>query len=166
MSERDHLLRTLAAVPPHTRVLEVECGDAGGLISLLQLGFSVTGTARDEATLGGVRQQLRVEGLSAPLVTADAGHLPFEDDAFDWVVAWGTLDGYSDAERLALLAEWRRVLVPGGWVYVAVAPATGADTLAALGTRAAFEVAEAPRVDPAAAVTRGIFRRVEADTIS
>ncbi len=165
MRASEHLLRTLASVAPTTKVLDVDCGSGARVVPLAQLGFSVTATDCDAARLDVLRGTLDAEGLSAHLADADAAHLPFPDDAFDWVVADRVLDGCSLAEQLDLLAEWRRVLAPGGWLYLTADPATPLKAVESLLARARFERSEAPRIDPVERVVRGIFRRVEEDTV-
>ena len=49
-------------------------------------------------------------------MVADAVHLPFEDDAFEAVYAGEIIEHVPDAR--AALAEWRRVLRPGGTLIV------------------------------------------------
>lgn len=55
-----------------------------------------------------------------PLVQGDAGRLPFGDGAFDLVVARGVLHHLPDVA--GALAEWRRVLAPGGTVVLLSEP--------------------------------------------
>lgn len=166
MGVPDHLLRTFAAVAPGTAVLDVACDAGECLVPLAQLGLAVTGVVREAGDEARLHQTLEEVGGTAEIVRADPARLPLEDDAFAWVVADRVLDDYSQAERLALLAEWRRLLAPGGWLYVTVGAAMAPEALTALLAQAHFAVAEAARVDPAAHVTRGIYRRVEASTIS
>lgn len=162
----DHLLRTFAAVPPTTKVLDAGCGDGRHLVPLAHLGFDVYGCDTDRQALDAAAARLESEGLTGSRVhlsQQDAARLAFSDDTFGWVVACGLLDGYSEAERMALLSELRRVLAPGGWLYV-TAQAEAA-SLAEWFARAGFAVAEAARPDEAPGTTRAIFRRVEADTV-
>lgn len=161
----DHLLRTFAAVAPGTVVLDVAGGAPSPAVALAQLGLAVTHACRDAARAESLRAALEAAGVQADVLAADAAHLPLADDACAWVVACRVLDGYSEAEALALLAEWKRVLAPGGWLYLSVGADVRPEALAARAGRAGFEVAEAARVDPAERVTRGIFRRVDETTI-
>ncbi len=161
----EHLLRTFAAVPPQARVLDVGCASGRHLIPLAQLGFDVWGLDRDAQCLEALRLRLAeiVPGHPVQLHGADAAQMPYADAHFDWIVAWGILDHYSDAERLDILTELRRVLVPGGWLYVTWSG--DADALLSLFNRAAFAVAEAPQFDERERAIRAIFRRVDADTV-
>lgn len=118
-----HLLRTLAAVPVDHSVLLLGCGDGRHAEALLRLGFPVHACDPDADCIAATRERLldlvgeetteqctRVAGLDA---------LNYIDETFNWVVA-------HRAERIApknddltrLLTEMRRLVTPGGWVYV------------------------------------------------
>jgi SAM-dependent methyltransferase len=71
------------------------------------------------------RLQLEVE-----TVRADAEDLPFEDETFDLVLGHAVLHHLPSPE--AALAEFRRVLVPGGTLAFMGEPSRGGDRLARL----------------------------------
>ena len=60
------------------------------------------------------QQNFALHGLdeSAAFAVGDGEHLPFADGSFDVVYAHGVLQYTADADRM--IAECRRVLVPGG----------------------------------------------------
>jgi SAM-dependent methyltransferase len=59
--------------------------------------------------------------LSVNLVEADARHLPYAGDFFDWAIAVATYHHIEDSEgRLLALKELRRVLKPGGEAFITV----------------------------------------------
>ncbi len=162
----DHLLRTFAGVAPAARVLDAACREGQQLVPLALLGFDLQAVDRDCGKVQQVQALLETEGLpevARRVQVGDPARLPFADAHFDWVLACGLLDGYSDAERLALLTELRRVLAPGGWLYASWQGTPGA--LTRLFERADFAVAEKAAFDGQMNATRGIFRRVEADTV-
>ncbi|MEM6784230.1 MAG: class I SAM-dependent methyltransferase [Bacteroidota bacterium] len=167
----DHLLRTLAAVPPGSRLLDLECGSGAVASALATLGFDLHATASE--TNVAVRAQRAVTeaqpGMADRVITAAPRALGYPDAFFDWVVALGSYDEI-EAERLDdALGETRRVLKPGGWVFLAVRD--GADVspewLTYRMQRAAFAVAEPPERDEGdhGPVVRGIYRKVERDVI-
>lgn len=167
MAPADHLLRTFAAVPPAARVLDAGCGTGRHLVPLALLGFEVHGVDTDADAVETARARLRDEvGFERPgqVSVADAARMPYVDDYFGWIVACGLLDSYSDAERLALLGELRRVLVPGGWIYVSWQG--DAPPLIDLCERVGFAVAESPTYDAQSVAVHGIFRRVEPGTVA
>jgi SAM-dependent methyltransferase len=122
-SPSDHLLRTLAAVPVSSEILDLGCGAGRHTEALLRLGFpvhacdpradAVTAT-RD--TIEDLLEQGEVETVvqEAPL---DA--LEYPEGTFDWVVAVEAETYVSDEDDLRFLfEESRRLLKPGGWLYV------------------------------------------------
>ncbi len=55
------------------------------------------------------------------LSLADAGHLPYADETFDWVISVATYHHIKGKEeRQAVLNELRRVLKPGGEAFITV----------------------------------------------
>ncbi|WP_297826705.1 methyltransferase domain-containing protein [uncultured Desulfovibrio sp.] len=78
------LQQSLAAWPRRgARLLEVNCGEGLFLPLLWECGFDVVGTER----MPGLREQAAINAAAKAEVEAAADdHLPFEDNAFDWVV--------------------------------------------------------------------------------
>lgn len=95
------LKECLAALPP-ARTLDVACG-TGYLTEHLR--GPVTGLDQSRRMLAVARGRLP----DAQLVCADALALPFADDAFDRVVAAHFYGHLEAAERVAFLAQARRV---------------------------------------------------------
>ncbi|WP_028460110.1 class I SAM-dependent methyltransferase [Chloroflexus sp. Y-396-1] len=74
-------------------------------------GF-VVGVDLSMAMLGEAQRRVRRDGLSITLMRASAQALPFADSTVDVLVMGGTLNEIGDIP--AALAEWRRLLRPGG----------------------------------------------------
>ena len=115
-----HLLRALAAVAPGSRVVDAACGEGRHLEALALLGFDVWAAAAGDP--GPARRQLAAaiqeSDAQQRVVQADPDALGYPDAWADWVVL-------ADVARDTLagaLAEVGRVLRPGGWVWVEVAP--------------------------------------------
>lgn len=180
----NHLLRTMAAVAPSRRVLvrgtDVEKNDtektgvekeAGGHVSsaLAQMGFEVHAApwTDDEA-----RQVHRAaaEGEAPAVYTTGApvGALPYPEAHFAWVIVQVPRPDeaaealHRRADLRALLAEARRHVRPGGWVFVLAPAAVAPDALDEVAAQAALAEAEAPERDGRR--VRGIYRRVEEET--
>ena len=115
------LMRTLCAnarLEGASAVLEVGCGAGGGALEALRHvpdGARYVGVDLSPEMLTRARRRLpdRVE-----LVAADAARLPFEDDAFDVVLA--NLSLMIVPDTAGVLREIRRVLRPGGTLAAAV----------------------------------------------
>lgn len=170
-----HVLRTLAAVPGHARVLDLGCGSGAHTDALARLGFDTWACdANDEAiaaTRARIAEMLGDEEAARRVTPAAPGALGYADDFFDWVVAHAVYDTATSAAELKdQLAETRRVLKPGGWVIVAfrrehAGPDLTPETLAKLFAEAGLAVAEAPtEEDEGNPVVRGIFRKVDPTT--
>jgi SAM-dependent methyltransferase len=157
----DHLLRTLAPVSPASRIVCVGCGDGTHIDALAQLGFDLWASDPDARVVATVRARWqeatggKVEEARERVVCEKPGALGYPDAYADWVVL-----ALKDAEDLTGgLVEARRVLRPGGWVWVAVA---GSDpvTLGAAADAARLAVAETPHVATEGGAV-GIYRRAE-----
>lgn len=95
-----HLLR-----PTHRdRVLDVGCGSGNHLLLLHRCGLDITGVDASPYMLTRARERL---GPSAALEAGRAEDLPFDDNAFDFVIMIHTLEFLDDP--LAALREAGRV---------------------------------------------------------
>ena len=105
---------------PGGRYLDVGCGtgDVGIEIVRQCAGASVVGIDPAERMLDVGREKLRRAGLAdaVALECGDALALPFGDATFDGAIAAFCIRNVTD--RVAALAEMRRVLVPGGRAVV------------------------------------------------
>lgn len=98
----------------HPRVLDFGCGSGENLLHLARRGFRMTGGDISSSALDTTRRRLDEAGLDADLRVIEGQQLPFDDAAFDAVVAWQMLT-YNDWETLPqMLSELDRVLRPGG----------------------------------------------------
>ena len=96
------------------RILDAGCGQGTPVLSRLT----------ETATAVGVdfsREQLRLAEENAPdaaRLQGDMTDLPFDDDAFDAIVAYWSLIHIPMADHQAVLDEFARVLTPGGRALV------------------------------------------------
>jgi len=93
------------------RVLEIGCGTALQLLRYRGERRRLVGLDLDPRMLLRARENLAGEGA---LTLGDAGALPFDDGAFDLVVASFMLHEMPTETRSRTLAEARRVLAPNG----------------------------------------------------
>jgi SAM-dependent methyltransferase len=103
------------------RVLDAGCGGGGTVVSLGQetpfaVGLDIKDRFRDAGT-----RLAREEGVErVAFLQGDAGRLPFRGESFELVLSHSVIEHVESAEQY--LAECRRVLVPGGILYLSTAP--------------------------------------------
>jgi SAM-dependent methyltransferase len=106
----------LASVAPHGgRVLDCGCGYGRTTAEVAALGWHAVGVDPSAGMLARARR----EHPGLVLVRAAPGPLPFQDASFDAATLFAVLTCIpEDAAQRALVAELRRVLRPGGGLYV------------------------------------------------
>jgi SAM-dependent methyltransferase len=96
-------------------VLDAACGVGYGIEILASAGAAtVTGIDVDPAAVA--ESKARFGDHAEEILAGDLQQLPFEDDRFDVVVSFETIEHVADAGRA--LAEMRRVLRPDGVLIV------------------------------------------------
>ena len=100
--------------PPGRRTLDLGCGEGRLARDLKGLGHDVIGIDASPTMLAAAREA--DPGLEAHL--ADAAALPFENGAFDLVIAFMSLQDVDDLD--AAVGEAARTLEPGGRFCLAV----------------------------------------------
>lgn len=126
---REAGLKLLAAAPGES-ILEVGCGTGHCLVSIAQ-GVGPTGKAHgldlSEGMLEHSRKLLEQHQLAdrVELHRCDAADLPFETDSLDGIFTSFTLELFDTPEMPKVLAEWRRVLKPGGRLVVVAVSKSG-----------------------------------------
>jgi SAM-dependent methyltransferase len=119
----------------YRRALEVGAGTGYFTLNLLREGTIESATATDISAgmLRRLASTARDLDLEVETVRTDAEDLPFENERFDLVLGHAVLHHLPSPERA--LAEFRRVLVPGGTLAFMGEPSRGGDRLAALPKR-------------------------------
>lgn len=108
-------------IEPPARVLDLGCGTGRLVLHLARRGCEVTGVNLSPHMLREAAKKLDRHGYEARLVEADICRLAeFDDASFDVCVCMFSTIGILRGKKLrrAALAEWRRVLAPGGLVVV------------------------------------------------
>ncbi len=95
-------------------VLDCACGEGYGANLLAETAASVCGVDLDQQTIAHAQQRYRAPGLG--FECASALNLPFDDDHFDAVVSFETLEHLTKHDQL--LGEFRRVLRPEGFLVL------------------------------------------------
>jgi ubiquinone/menaquinone biosynthesis C-methylase UbiE len=126
-------------VPPQDpgKALEVGAGTGFLLLNLWRGGYVAEPHATDisQGMLGVLRTNAERLGCRVEARVADAERLPFGDREFDLVLGHAVLHHLPDPR--AALAEWYRVLRPGGVLFVAGEPTRWGDRLAGTSKAAA-----------------------------
>jgi SAM-dependent methyltransferase len=100
------------------RVLDVGAGNGYVLSRYARAGAEVVGVDLTAAGTGLCRRRFALQGLRGCFVQGSGESLPFRDQSFDCVCSMGVIHHTPDPE--AVLAECRRVLVPGGRLILMV----------------------------------------------
>jgi len=118
--ERDRDVLRLVAPAPADRVLELGCARGDVSFLLARHAGEVVGVDAAEEALALAEEERARRGLAnVRFVRADVADLaPVPDAAFDAVAAIDLVEHVDDPTLAAMLAECRRVLVPGGRLAV------------------------------------------------
>lgn len=100
---------------PPARVLEGGCGWGNGVYELKNRGFDACGVDFAPRTVSMLNEH--VPELNVRL--ADVRKLPFEDGSFDGYWSLGVIEHFWDGYE-AIRSEMRRVLRPGGFLFLTV----------------------------------------------
>ncbi|UCG23680.1 MAG: class I SAM-dependent methyltransferase, partial [Chloroflexota bacterium] len=97
-----------------TRLLDAGCGGGGASVLAAKRGAIVSGIDAAEGLVAIARERVS----DGDFRVGDIESLPFEDDAFEAVLAANSLQ-YA-ADRVAALREFSRVCTPDGYIAVAL----------------------------------------------
>ena len=110
-----------SGVPLSGRVLDVGCGGGGMPLSLAEHARYVVGIDPiDRFSDAGVKLAAERRLSNLRFVRADGMALPFANGSFDLLLSHAVIEHVADARRY--LRECRRVLVPGGRLYLSTGP--------------------------------------------
>jgi len=98
------------------RVLDVPCGAGRHTVLLAEKGFDAVGGDLSTEALEMARSQLARRGLSAELRVMDLLDLDADSRTFDAVVSWRSLHVLPKEDIPRAIAEFTRVVRPGGYV--------------------------------------------------
>jgi ubiquinone/menaquinone biosynthesis C-methylase UbiE len=106
--------------------LDVGCGTGFLALQLAELGHRAVGVDGAEAMLTLARAKASQAGLEIEFRLADAAELPFAPASFDLIIERHVL--WTLPNPAAALAEWARVLRPGGRLILIEHPGRGPGT--------------------------------------
>ena len=96
------------------RVLDLGCGIGRHALMFARLGFEVTAFDGAPAGLTAVRATAAAEALTLRVDEGLMTDLPYDDDSFDYVLAFNVVYHGEPGVVARAIAEIRRVLRPGG----------------------------------------------------
>jgi ubiquinone/menaquinone biosynthesis C-methylase UbiE len=99
------------------RVLDAACGEGYGTALLGQTASEVVGVDIDGPTVAHASARYGA-GACMHFVEASCTELPLPDASIDVVVSFETIEHLRDVDQPRMLAEFARVLVPGGIVVI------------------------------------------------
>lgn len=124
---------------PGQRILDLGCGTGTLAIAIAERepGAVISGLDADPEMLGRAATKAERSGAEIEFTEALADRMPFADGSFDAVVSSLFFHHLPSTVKAAVLAEVRRMLVPGGRLHVADwgRPADPLMTVAGLGIR-------------------------------
>jgi len=109
---------------PNTRILDYGCGDGRTVLALRGRGFlRVVGVDMSKDKLEIARSSARRHKIDVSFVESDPQRTPFGDKCFDVILMLGSVFGRSSGSEndTTLLREARRLLSPGGTLYLSFA---------------------------------------------
>ena len=107
-------------VTPPARILDAGCGVGRYTIPLAMREYEVMGVDISSLAITELDNVRLRRNMQMGLAAADVCHLPFRDNTFDAVVAFGVLQHLLEEERRGVPLEFARVLVPGGTIVIEV----------------------------------------------
>src|SRR3989344_3455351 len=94
------------------KVLDIACGTGVLTEQFVRMGADVTAIDLTPKAVELTKKRLSLYGLHGNVMEADAQRLPFPDNSFDFVCAWGCLMHMPETEKA--ISEIHRVLKPEG----------------------------------------------------
>ena len=101
--------------------LDIGCSWGRWSIAAAQKGFTVIGVDPSLGAVLAARRVARQLGLNIWFICGDARHLPFRVASFDVVFSYSVLQHFSKENARMCLAQFNRVLKPGGETLIQMA---------------------------------------------
>ncbi|MCC7210954.1 MAG: class I SAM-dependent methyltransferase [Candidatus Brocadia sp.] len=115
IQHRERYAFAISCLTPGQQLLDIACGDGYGTVMLSRYGCNTIGADCDEQTVSGAQ----IKYPQGSFVRADVLNIPFEDNSFDAVVSFETIEHVNDGNRF--LSEVHRVLRPSG-IFICSTP--------------------------------------------
>jgi 2-polyprenyl-3-methyl-5-hydroxy-6-metoxy-1,4-benzoquinol methylase len=106
-------------------LLDLGCNWGRWTIAATRSGFRATGIDRGKKSIRAAKRVAEQLGVGAEYVLGDVRELPFADASFDAVFSYSVLQHLAKEDVRTVVAEIRRVLTPGGTVWIEMPNARG-----------------------------------------
>jgi SAM-dependent methyltransferase len=106
------------------RVFDLGCGPGRHTVYLAAAGFEVHACDFSPVAVAQCREALAAAGLTAQVREGTATRIAYPDGFFDWILSVQVLYHGRRGDVAAALAEARRALRPGGWLFATFLSAT------------------------------------------
>jgi 2-polyprenyl-3-methyl-5-hydroxy-6-metoxy-1,4-benzoquinol methylase len=106
-------------------VLDLGCNWGRWTIAAARAGYRPTGIDRGKKAIRAARRVAEQLGIEAEYVLGDVRELPFPDASFDAVFSYSVLQHLAKDDVRGVISEIRRVLRPGGIVWIEMPNARG-----------------------------------------
>ena len=104
------------------KILDAGCGRGETALALAKLGAEVSGLDYSAAAVDLTKEMLAEIQPGADVRVGSVTELPWPDDSFDRIQFSDVIEHLDPPQTVPALAEFRRVLKPGGFVLVHTAP--------------------------------------------
>lgn len=94
------------------KILDIACGTGWSTEQFARAGADVTAIDITPKAVELTKKRFEIFGLNGNIMAADAENLPFGDNSFDYILAWGCLMHTPDTQKA--VDEIYRTLAPGG----------------------------------------------------
>jgi SAM-dependent methyltransferase len=102
------------------RVLDLGCGIGRHSLLFAEHGYRVTAVDLSDSGLKRLRTAAQDKRVSVATTIADVTALPFDEGCFDAILAYHSIYHVDTAGMVSAIAEARRVLRPGGEIYMSL----------------------------------------------
>ena len=113
-SEEKKLLQE--TITKDSLVLDIGCGNGRSINDFINITTNIVGIDHDDIAVTDAKKNFK-DYPNVKILKADARKLPFENDAFDFVICMGTFANFGDYRKQALL-EMKRVLKKDGKIII------------------------------------------------